>query len=97
MYAVVNARSQLQYSSPQAKLANWGNSPTPGMYSRGYISWKPTVPAKRCAAFATPQTGLSSPTSVGAIVVPNSRGMTGTHVFVGWAGPATIAVEVVCH
>jgi hypothetical protein len=97
MFAVVNARSQLQYSSPQAKLSNWGNSPTPGMYSRGYIFWKPTVPAKHCAAFATAQTGLSSPTSVGAIVVPNSRGMTGTHVFVGWSGPATIAVEVVCH
>src|ERR1700759_5514107 len=33
--AVVDANSKLQSSSPQAKLSNWGNSPTPGAFSRG--------------------------------------------------------------
>jgi hypothetical protein len=97
MYAVVNANSKLQYSSPQAKLSNWGNSSQPGGFSFGTVSWKQAVTAKRCAAFATPQTSLSSPTSVGAVVVPNSHGMTGTHVSVSWAGDSAIAVEVVCH
>jgi hypothetical protein len=97
MYAVVNANSELQYSSPQAKLTNWGNSSQAGGFSFGTVSWKQTVPAKHCAAFATPQTSLSSPTSVGAVVVPNLHGVTGTHVSVSWAGESTIAVEVVCH
>ncbi len=35
MYAVVNAHSKLQYSSPQAKLSNWGNSPTAGAVQPG--------------------------------------------------------------
>src|SRR6202020_228057 len=34
MYAVVNANSKLQYSSPQAKLSNWDNS-QPGGFSSG--------------------------------------------------------------
>jgi hypothetical protein len=97
LYAVVNARSQLQYSSPQAKLSHWGNSSQAGGFSFGTVSWNQTVTAKHCAAFATPQTGLFPPTSVGAIVVPNSKGITGTHVSVSWAGDAAIAVEVVCH
>jgi hypothetical protein len=97
MYAVVNANSKLQYSSPQAKLSNWGNSPTPGAFSRGTVSWKSTVAAKQCAAFATPQAGLPSTPSIGATVVPNLRGVTGTHVYVTWTGDAAIAVQVVCH
>jgi hypothetical protein len=97
MFAMVNANSKLQYSSPQAKLTNWGNSSQPGGFSFGTVSWKQTVTAKHCAAFATAQTSLSSPTSVGAVVVPNLHGVTGTHVSVSWAGDSAIAVEVVCH
>jgi len=96
MYAVVNAKGQLQYSAPQAKLANWGDSSTGGR-SFGTISWKPTVAANQCAAFATPQEGLAPTTpSVGAVVVPNLRGVTGTHVSVGFTGAVAVAVEVVC-
>jgi len=97
MFAVVNADSKLQYSFPQAKLSSWGNSSQPGGFSFGTVSWKQTVTAKRCAAFANPQTSVSSPTSVGAVVTPNLHGVTGTHVSVSWAGDSAIAVEVVCH
>ena len=37
MYAVVDANGKLQYSSPQAKLSNWGNSSTPGGFSFGTV------------------------------------------------------------
>jgi hypothetical protein len=97
MYAVINSHSELQYSSPQAKLSNWGNSPTPGAFSRGTVSWKSTVTAKQCAAFATAQESVPSPPSVSAVVVPNLQGQTGTHVDVAWTGDSAIAVEVVCH
>jgi hypothetical protein len=97
MYAVVNAKGRLQYSSPQARLSHWGNSSQPNGFSGGVVSWTTTVAAKRCAAFATPQTSLFPPTSVGAIVVPNSRGASGTHVSLSWRGDVAIAVEVVCH
>jgi hypothetical protein len=97
MYAVVDADSRLVGSSPHARLSNWGNSSQPGGFSRGTVSWKQTVSAKRCAAFATPQTSLFPPTSVGAIVVPNSHGTSGTRVSVSWGGDVAIAVEVVCH
>jgi hypothetical protein len=97
MYAVVNANSELQYSSPQAKLTNWGNNSVAGGFSRGTVSWKPTVAVKHCAAFATPQAGGPSTPSVGATVVPNLHGITGTHVYVTWTGDAAIAVQVVCH
>src|ERR1700759_12801 len=56
MFAVVNANGKLVYSSPQAKLLTWGNSPT-GRPSFGSISWKPTVTRKHCAAFGTAQQG----------------------------------------
>ena len=96
MYAVVNAKGQLQYSSPQAKLSNWGDSTTGGP-SFGTISWKPTVAANQCAAFATPQQGLAPTTpSVGAAVFPNLHGVTGTRVSVGFTGAVAVAVEVVC-
>ncbi len=49
-----------------------------------------------CAAFATPQAACPTTTSVGATVVPNLHGNTGTHVSVSWAGDSAIAVEVVC-
>ena len=61
------------YASPRpfqwyvAKLSNWGNSSQPGRFSRGTVSWTSTVPAKRCAAFATPQTSLPSPPRIGAL------------------------------
>jgi hypothetical protein len=97
MYAVVNANSKLQYASPQAKLAHWGNSSQPGGFSFGTVSWKQSVVARRCAALATPQAGAPSTPSVGATVVPNLHGITGTHVYVTWTGDAAIAVEVVCH
>jgi hypothetical protein len=96
MYAVVNANSKLQYSSPQAKLSHWGNNSNPNGSSFGTISWKPTVKAKQCAAFATAQAGAHSP-AVGATVVPNLHGITGTHVDLTWTGDAGINVEVVCH
>jgi hypothetical protein len=97
MYAVVNSKSALQYSSPQAKITDWGNNSVPQGLSAGHVSWKPTVEAKNCAAFATPQTGLFPATSVGAVIVPNSKGQTGTHVSLTWSGDSAIAVEVVCH
>lgn len=96
MYAVVNANSKLQFSSPHARISHWGNSAAGGS-SFGTVSWKPTVTAKHCAAFATPQTSLFLPTSAGAIVVPNLHGISGTHVSVTWNGDVAIAVEVVCH
>ncbi len=97
MYAVVDANSKLQSSSPRARISNWGNDPQPGGFSRGTVSWKSTVNPKRCVTFATPQTGLPSPPSVGAVVVPNARGRSGTHVNVAWSGDWAIGVEVVCH
>jgi hypothetical protein len=97
MYAVVNSHSELQYSSPQAKLSNWGNNSQPGGFSFGTVSWKPTVAANHCAAFATPHAGGPSTTSVGATIEPNLHGNTGTHVYVTWTGDTAIAVEVVCH
>jgi hypothetical protein len=97
MYAVVNANSKLQYSSPQAKLSFWGNSSQPGGSSFGTVSWKPTVSAMQCAAFATPHAAGPTTTGVGATIVPNLRGKTGTHVNVTWNGDSAIAVEVVCH
>jgi hypothetical protein len=96
MYAVVNAIGKLVYSSPQAKLSNWGDSTTGGP-SFGTISWKSTTPARKCAAFATPQQGLAPTTpSVGAVVVPDPHGVSGTHVSVGFTGAVGVAVEVVC-
>jgi hypothetical protein len=97
MYAVVNANSTLQYASPAGMISHWGNSSVPGGLSFGHVSWKPTVTAKRCAAFATAQSGISPPPSVGAVVVPNSAGQSGTHVALSWTGDVAIAVEVVCH
>ena len=69
MYAVVNANSELQYSSPRAKLSNWGNNSVAGGSSFGTVSWKPTVSAKRCAAFATPHAAGPTTTGVGATIV----------------------------
>jgi hypothetical protein len=97
MYAVVNANSELQYSSPHAKLSHWGNDPQSGAFSRGTVSWSSAASPKHCAAFATPQTSLPSPPSVGAVIVPDVRRQTGTHVNVTWSGARAIAVEVVCH
>jgi hypothetical protein len=97
MYAVVNAKGKLQYSSPHAKLSNWDNNPIAGGSSFGTISWKSTVAAKRCAAFATPQYNLPPAPSVDAVVEPNLHSQTGTHVGVGWTGDSAIAIEVVCH
>jgi hypothetical protein len=97
MYAVVNANSALQYSSPTAKLSNWGNNSQPGGFSFGTVSWKPTVSAKQCAAFATPHAAGPTTTAVGATIVSNLHGNTGTHVNVTWTGDSAIAVEVVCH
>src|ERR1700742_3055457 len=71
MYAVVNTNSKLQYSSPHAKLSHWGNNSQPGGFSFGTISWKPTVSAKQCAAFATPHAAGPTTTSIGATIVPN--------------------------
>ena len=97
MYAVVNARGHLEYSSPRAKLSNWGNNSVSSGLSAGRVSWPAAVNPKRCAAFATPQTSQFPATSVGAVVVPNLKGESGTHVAVTWSGDAAIAVEVVCH
>jgi hypothetical protein len=97
MYAVVDANSKLQYASPQAKLSNWGNNSQPGGSSFGTVSWKPTVSAKQCAAFATPHAAGPTTTGVGATIVPNLHSNTGTHVSVSWNGVSAIAVEVVCH
>ena len=96
MYAVVNANGRLQYSSPDAKLSHWGNNSQPGGFSFGTVSWKPTVSAKHCAAFATPHAAGPTTTSVGATVVSNLHGKSGTHVNVTWTGDSAIAVEVVC-
>jgi hypothetical protein len=96
MFAVVSANSTLQYSSPQAKLSNWDNS-QPGGFSSGIVSWKPTVSATQCGAFATPHAAGPTTTSVGATIVPNLHGNTGTHVNLTWTGDSAIAVEVVCH
>jgi hypothetical protein len=96
MYAMVTANSKLQYSSPQAKLSTWDNSQAGG-FSSGTVSWKPTVSATQCAAFATPHVAGPTTTSVGATVVPNLHGNTGTHVNLTWSGDSAIAVEVVCH
>jgi hypothetical protein len=96
MYAVVNANSKLQYSSPQANVSTWDNSQA-GAFSSGTVSWKPTVSATRCAAFATPHIAGPTTTSVGATIVPNLHGNTGTHVNLTWTGDSAIAVEVVCH
>ena len=96
MYAVVNANSKLQFSSPHAKLSHWDNNPVPNRPSFGTVSWTSTVTAKRCAAFATAQASSRATPSVGATVVPNLRGHAGTHVYVTWSGDAAIAVEVVC-
>jgi hypothetical protein len=92
-YAVVSATGKLVYSSPQAKLTNWGDSTTGGP-SFGTISWKSTAPARRCAAFATAQNG--SPTPITAVVEPNQPNVTGTHVAVRFDGAVSVAVEVVC-
>jgi hypothetical protein len=97
MYAVVNANSELQYASPHAKLSHWGNNSQPGGFSFGTVSWKATVSAKHCGAFATPEAGAPSVPSVGATIQPNLHGKTGTHVFVTWTGDSAISVEVVCH
>ena len=53
MYAVVNANGKLQYSSPGASISHWGNNSQPGGFSFGHVSWKASVTAKHCAAFAT--------------------------------------------
>ena len=85
MYAIVDAKGKLQFSSPRARLSHWGNNSQPNGFSFGTISWKSTVAAKRCAAFATPQTELPTPTSVGA---SSSRTAvtTGTHVWSAGGG-----------
>ena len=93
-YAVVSATGKLVYSSPEAKLNSWGDSTTGGP-SFGTISWRSTAPARRCAAFATAQNG-STPTPITAVVEPNLRGVTGTHVAVRFDGAVSVAVEVVC-
>jgi hypothetical protein len=93
-YAVVSATGKLVYSSPKAKLNSWGDSTTGGP-SFGTISWESTAPAHRCAAFATAQNG-STPTPITAVVEPNLRGVTGTHVAVRFDGAVSVAVEVVC-
>jgi hypothetical protein len=92
-YAVVCATGKLVFSSPQAKLTNWGDSSTGGP-SFGTISWKSTAPSRRCAAFATAQNG--SPTPITAVVERNLPGVTGTHVAVRFDGAVSVAVEVVC-
>jgi hypothetical protein len=93
-YAMVSATGKLVHSSPQATLSNWGDSTTGGP-SFGTISWKSTAPARQCAAFATAQNG-STPTAITAVVEPNGRGVTGTHVAVRFNGAVYVAVEVVC-
>ena len=56
---------------------------------------------RRCKAVRrirnTPGVPGPTTTGVGATVVPNIRGNTGTHVNVSWTGDSAIAVEVVCH
>ena len=43
MYAIVDAKGKLQFSSPRARLSHWGNNSRPNGFSFGTISWKPTV------------------------------------------------------
>src|ERR1700761_6705487 len=61
MFAVVNASGKLAYSSPHAQLSTWGNSPT-GSRSFGTVSWRATVRASHCAAFAAAQQGGAATT-----------------------------------